>query len=222
VTHRTADTQFHLVVMGKQGAGKGTQCALLAERLGLAHLATGDLLRAAVRDDTLLGRRVRRHLDAGALVPDPLIVAVVLDHLAGLPARGYVLDGFPRTVSQAEALLAAESIDAVVELDVSTDEALARLASRRVCATCGAVAVAPSPDVEAVRCSRGDGLAIRRTDDTETAIARRLAAYEAQTRPLTEWFRARGLLVPVDGGADADTVAARILTALLPQLERAS
>jgi adenylate kinase len=212
------------VLLGPQGAGKGTQCARLAAALGLLHLSTGDLLREAVRDRTPLGRAVQGRLARGELVPDELMVAVVLERLDSLPAstKGYLLDGFPRTVAQADALVAAEGpVDAAVALEVPDEVVLDRLTARRVCPECGWVTTTDSA-IAIVACRHCGGTAVRRADDTDDAIRRRLALYESQTRPLVDWFDHRGLLVTVDGVGDPDAVFERILGALLPQLERAS
>jgi adenylate kinase len=204
---------MRLVVLGRQGAGKGTQCARLAQRLGVAHVSTGDLFRAAVAARTELGRQVKVFVDAGELVPDGLAVAVVAEGLNREATRGFVLDGFPRTVRQAQqldALLAPAKIDVALDLWVEPQVVLRRLLRRRVCVECGNIeAVAPEADGSAL-CRRCGGTLVRRDDDTELVIRRRLAVYEEQTRPLLSWFEAQGMLRSVDGHGSPETVARRI------------
>lgn len=218
-----------IVLLGRQGSGKGTQSARLAAHLGVPHVSTGDLFRTAVRDGTALGRRVADILDDGGLVPDDMVIEVVREHAArrGLDAGGYVLDGFPRTVVQAEAYFGTDAAltqaghrpDVAVELDVPAELVLARLAARRVCPVDGWTTTVEDPTVEAVRCPDGH-LAVQRPDDTPEAIGRRLALYEVETGPLGPWFAAHGLLARVDGTGDPDVVFQRILDELEPFLDR--
>jgi adenylate kinase len=212
---------FRLAVLGRQGAGKGTQCARLSAALHLLHVSSGDLLRAAVRDRTALGRQVEHILASGALVPDTVVTDVVLERLASADAasRGFLLDGFPRTLAQAVALEEAQPLDAVVDLVVPEDVVLDRLGRRRVCPACGTVTSADSPATPTVACPRGDGVAVRRDDDTDDAIRRRLALYDAETGPVGDWFGGRGLLVSVDAVGPLEDVFERIVTALVPHFE---
>lgn len=206
---------MRLVVLGRQGAGKGTQSARLAHRLGVAHVSTGDLFRAAVSARTDLGRQVEAFIDAGELVPDELAVAVVAEGLNRDAAHntGFVLDGFPRTVCQAQqldAFLAPAKIDLALDLWVEPQVVLARLLRRRVCVDCGNVeAGAPAPE-RPTRCHRCGGPLTRRNDDTEPVIRRRLTVYEERTRPLLSWFEAEGKLRTVDGHGSLESVARRI------------
>ena len=207
-----------LFVLGRQGAGKGTQCHRLAARLGIEHVSTGELFRVAVASGTRLGEKVRFYLDAGELVPDDLVVDVVVRRLAVIDAyeRGFVLDGFPRTVRQADMLvsvLGTEVCDLAIELDVPTEVVLPRLASRRVCRGCGQSFSAPNPTVERWRCEICDGVVARRADDTEVAIRRRLALYDQDTAPLLVLLHSKGLLVSVDGTGTPDQVHARLVAA---------
>ena len=207
-----------LFILGRQGAGKGTQCDRLANRLGIEHVSTGSLFRAAVESGTRLGEKVRFYLDAGELVPDDVVLDVVVRRLAVIDAadKGFVLDGFPRTVRQADALvdiLGTEVCDLAIEIDVPTEVVLPRLASRRVCRGCGRSFTAPDPTVERWRCEICDGVVARRADDTEVAIRRRLAVYDQDTAPLLVWLDSKGLLVTIDGTGTPDQVHARLVAA---------
>lgn len=216
--------QARIVVLGKQGSGKGTQCELLADHFGLVHLATGDLLRAAVRDRTPLGRRAQALMENGELVSDDLVFALLDEELRRAAGRGFSLDGVPRTLAQARALdrhLGDHGLDAAVELDVPGDLVMRRMATRRVCPTCGTLTTAPDPAVATVPCQRCDGTAVARPDDTVDAIARRLALYEEETRPVLDWYEERRLLVRVDGDGDPEEVFGRVLASLEVQLSPA-
>ena len=212
-----------LIVLGRQGAGKGTQCARLATHLGVPHISTGDLFRAAIAAGTALGEQARTYVDRGALVPDELVLDVVAAHLGGADARrgGYLLDGFPRTLAQGQALfevLGAGAADLAVEIDVRTDDVLPRLSARRVCRECGVVTSAP--DAEEVSCPQCGGIAARRDDDTDEAIGRRLALYDEQSGPLLVWLADQGLLVTIDGTGAPDDVFDRVRLAVEPRLAR--
>src|SRR3954466_14317166 len=206
-----------LLVLSRQGSGKGTQCMRLAEHQGVPHISSGDVLRAAVKAHTELGRAAQRYMTAGELVPDRLITGAVAERLAEPDARnGFVLDGYPRTVSQARALLGMlepAGIDAAIDLDVPPKVVLRRLAARRVCQVCGTIGVASAGQPVLV-CGVCGGDAVQRADDTPDAIARRLALYDEETRPLLEWLAERKLLITVDGQGTADEVGRRVLAAL--------
>ena len=209
-----------LAVLGRQGAGKGTQCSLLASRLGVPHLSTGDLFRDEVAAETSLGRRVSGYLEGGELVPDEVVLDVVTTALSAAP-QGYLLDGFPRNLAQATALLDAageDALDVAIELMVPSAVVLPRLAARRVCRSCGEIYVTPEGGPEITTCRVCGGRVARRADDTKAAIRRRLAAYDEQTRPMLVWLADRGLLVSVDGVADAYVVHERVVTSLHTRL----
>jgi adenylate kinase len=220
MTSPIASTAPKLVILGRQGAGKGTQASRLANHYGLAHLSTGDVLRAEVKRDTELGTRVGRLLERGELVPDHLMVAVVKACLSDpeVVRRGFLLDGFPRTLAQAEELTTFTAIDAVIDLVIPAAVARQRLTSRRVCPTCGTITVDLTDGAEQVRCPRGDGWAVRRSDDAPEAIDRRLALYEAQAGPIEGYFARRGLLLKVEAAGSPDTVFERIARDLRPML----
>lgn len=211
-----------LIVLGRQGAGKGTQCARLATHLGVPHISTGDLFRAAIAAGTPFGLRAQEYVNRGALVPDDLVLDLVAAELGSAEARrnGYLLDGFPRTLAQGEALfevLGAGAADLAVELDVATEDVLARLAMRRVCNACGSITTAPE---ESVPCPVCTGTATRRADDTDEAIAHRLSLYDRQSGPLLMWLADQGLLVTVDGLGDPEEVFGRLERAVQPRLAR--
>jgi len=214
-----------LIVLGRQGAGKGTQCARLATHLGVPHISTGDLFRAAIAAGTELGLQAKDYVDRGALVPDGLVLDLVAAHLGGPEARrsGYLLDGFPRTLAQGQALfevLGAGAADIALEIHVPTESVLPRLAARRVCQDCGHVMAAPDGVSHHLACSECGGIARRRDDDTPEAIAKRLALYDEESGPLLIWLADQGLLVTVDGDAPPDAVFERLVGAVEPRLAR--
>jgi adenylate kinase len=208
-----------LVVLGKQGAGKGTQCVRLSHHYVVPHVSTGDELRAEVKSHTALGQRAREVMDRGELMPDDLIMEMVAQRLGeeDTRARGFVLDGCPRTIPQAETLekmLLPERLDLVIDLELPTAQALRRLASRRVCVDCGTNYSTSGPPVLNWTCDVCGGEVVQREDDTEEAIARRLELYERQTAPLIEWYATRNLLVAVNGSGSADAVTKRAIRAV--------
>ncbi|MHB1597300.1 MAG: adenylate kinase [Acidimicrobiales bacterium] len=208
-----------LIVLGKQGAGKGTQCVRLSRHYVIPHIATGDMLRAAVKKRTPLGEEARRYMDAGELVPDEVLLQMVSHRLDqdDTKERGFVLDGFPRTVHQAEALdliLEPAGVDLVVNLVVSTQLVLRRLASRRVCMDCGANYSVSAPPRIGWICDVCGGEVVQREDDTEGAIKRRLDLYEKQTAPLVARYRRLGKLAAVRGDGPADAVTERLVKAV--------
>ncbi|HXF56992.1 MAG TPA: adenylate kinase [Actinomycetota bacterium] len=206
---------MRLVLLGPPGAGKGTQAARLAERHGWRHIASGDLFRRHVQEGTELGTQVRSYLDRGELVPDELTVRMVMEEVARSPA-GFVLDGFPRTLPQAEALereLAAAGRPLSLALAFVLDEeaAVARIAGRRTCARCQRVynVVFAPPRVEG-RCDACGGELVQRSDEDEPTVRRRLAVYREQTLPLLGFYGGRGLLREVDAGGTEEEVAAKV------------
>ncbi len=208
-----------LIVLGRQGAGKGTQCARLAASLDVPHISTGDLFRAEAAAGTELGLRAQTYLEDGRLVPDELVLDLVAQRLGSPAARaeGYLLDGFPRTLAQGQALfevLGKAAADVAVELHVPTNVVLPRLAARRVCRGCGATSSARPGDAEVGVCGKCGGEVARRSDDTEQAIRRRLEAYERQSRPLLGWFDELGILVRIDGVGPPEVVHHRLLDAV--------
>jgi adenylate kinase len=212
---------MRLILLGPPGAGKGTQAKLLVERLGIPQVSTGDMLRAAVKAGTPLGREAKGYMDRGALVPDAVIVGLVRERLQQPDcARGYILDGFPRTVAQAEALektLAAlhASMHHVVSLEVPVEDLVLRIAGRRTCRNCGAMYhVRFSPSTADGRCDACGGETYQREDDREETVRRRLAVYADQTAPLINFYEERDLLRRVPGTGEIPEIFQRITGAL--------
>ena len=214
---------MRIVFLGAPGSGKGTQSQRLVERHGIPQVSTGDLLRAHVRDGTELGRRAKAVMDAGQLVDDATILGMVRERLAAPDAaRGFILDGFPRTVPQAEGLeqllqAIGQPLDAVILFDVDADLLVKRISGRRTCQDCGRVfnvhtAPPPSPPPCGGQCETPR--LMQRPDDKEETVARRLAVYEEQTSPLVGFYERRGLLRSIDAEGDLPTVTARLEAAL--------
>ncbi len=205
-----------LILLGKQGAGKGTQAARLAERYGIAHIATGDLFRAAAAAGTPAGREAEEYMNRGDLVPDDLTLRIVEERFAedGLIDQGFVLDGFPRTLPQAEKLeevLDSHPLDLVINIEVPTEIVLDRIAGRRVCENCGTTYHVSVPPKDDWTCDVCGGRVVQREDDTEEAVMRRLELYEKETVPIIDFYRKLGKLVVVDGTGDSDDVFARLV-----------
>jgi adenylate kinase len=206
-----------IVILGKQGAGKGTQAVRLSRHYVVPHVSTGDTFRSAVRSGSEFGQKAKRYLDAGELVPDEIVIGMVRERLTldDTTHRGFILDGFPRTVAQADALmdfLVPHALDVVLNLEIGTAEVLGRLASRRVCTDCGAnYSVADNPPRVRAICDVCGGDVVQRDDDTEMAIRRRLELYEKETAPLIEWFEKQSLLTTVAGTGSPAEVTERLV-----------
>ena len=205
-----------LVVLGKQGAGKGTQCERLSHHYAVPHVSTGDMLRAVVKEGTPLGLKAKSLIDRGELVSDELIIEMVSVRLAesDVRARGFILDGCPRTVAQAELLvkvLDPIDIDLAIDIDIPTAVVLRRLAARRVCVDCGSNYSTTAPPRIGWTCDVCGGEVVQRPDDTEAAIKRRLELYEKETAPLIEWYRNRRQLATVSGTGAPDAVSRRMI-----------
>lgn len=207
-----------LVMLGRQGAGKGTQCVRLSRHYVVPHVSTGDMLRAAVKEGSSLGLKAKAYMDAGDLLPDGLVVEIIDDHLnhSDTTVRGFILDGFPRTVHQAEALaeiLEPQTLDLAVNLDIDNETVLRRLAARRVCSDCGAnYSMDGNPPRVPGICDICGGEVVQRDDDTEAAIRRRLELYERETAPLISWYEERDLLATVDATGPPDQVTDRVVS----------
>jgi adenylate kinase len=208
-----------LVILGKQGAGKGTQCVQLSRHYVVPHISTGDIFRAAMKQGTEMGRLARTFVDDGKLVPDSVVIGIVAERLSEKDARGrgFILDGFPRTVHQAEALtklLKPLRLDVVVDLAVDTSLVLARLAARRVCSSCGNNYSVTKPPKVGWTCDHCGGEVVQRDDDKPEAIQTRLDLYESQTSPLIDHYRREALLYQVDGSKPMDDVFTEICDAI--------
>jgi adenylate kinase len=216
-----------IVLLGKQGAGKGTQANRLAEHYGVIDVATGDLFRAAAREGTPFGVEAQRFMEKGELVPDDITVGVVEETLGrgDHVQKGFILDGFPRTVRQADELervLADHPLDLVIDLDVPTEIVLHRIAGRRVCVNCGATYHVDTPPKSNWTCDNCGSEVVQRDDDTEEAVMRRLELYEIQTLPLIHFYRRKGKLAHVDGNGDSDGVFAALLQTVDSRVDRSS
>jgi adenylate kinase len=218
-----------LVVLGKQGAGKGTQCVRLSHHYVVPHVSTGDMLRGEVKSRSSLGQRAQELMDKGELIPDDMVMEMVSGRLSerDTRGRGFVLDGCPRTTGQAESLqkiLDPFNLDLVIDLQVPTSLVLKRLASRRVCVDCGANYSTAAPPLVNWTCDVCGGEVVQREDDTEEAIMRRLSLYEEETAPLLHWYKQRALLAEINGTGSPDAVTRRVVGAIdtLRQRERAA
>lgn len=207
------------MVLGKQGAGKGTQCVRLSRHYVIPHISTGDLFRTAAAAQTPYGKLVEHYMAEGELVPDDVVIGVVAERLAedDTIRRGFVLDGFPRTLAQAEGLaelLAPDDLDLVLDLEIPKEVALARLSERRVCVSCGTNYSLSRPPKFDWTCDICGGEVVQREDDSEEAIRRRLMLYEEETAPLVAWYEERGKLAVIDGLGEPDEVQARMVAAI--------
>lgn len=209
-----------LILLGPPGAGKGTQAKMLTETFAIPQISTGDILRAAVKEQTPLGRKAREFMDAGQLVPDEVVIGIVSERLQEQDcANGFILDGFPRTVAQADALQVDlnrlnKPLDKVVSLAVDTEALVARLTGRRTCRLCGKgyhVSFDPPPEPDKCVCG---GELFQRDDDQEATIRKRLSVYAEQTSPLISYYAGAGLLVELDGMQPIGVVQERMLQAL--------
>ncbi len=201
-----------LIMFGAPGAGKGTQAAILSQRLGVPTISTGNILRAAVKNGTPVGLQAKRYMDAGQLVPDEVIIGIVAERLEEDDCKkGYILDGVPRTIAQAEALEnAGVQFDCVLDIEVPDSEIMSRMTGRRACTACGAtyhVEAAP-PKAEGV-CDSCGGALVQREDDKPETVQSRLDVYHSQTEPLKKFYGERGVLktVPFQSGIEATTQA---------------
>jgi adenylate kinase len=210
-----------VVLLGPPGAGKGTQAKLLQERFAACQISTGDILRKAVANQTTLGKEAAQYIDRGALVPDDVIVRLVAERLKQKDCEpGFILDGFPRTIPQAESLDAILkqmklSLNGVLSMQVPRAVIIERLAGRRSCKNCGALAhmVFSPPRLSGV-CDHCGGELYQRHDDQEETVANRLNVYEKQTSPLIDYYRQRNLLREIDGVGPVDEIGARVIRAL--------
>ena len=212
---------MNIIMLGPPGAGKGTQAKMLVEKLGIPQISTGDMLRAAVKEGTPMGLKAKEYMDGGKLVPDEVVIGIMKDRLgADDCAKGFILDGFPRTIPQAEALdkVLAEmgkKIEYVVNVAVPESELLDRLTGRRTCKKCGAMYhVKFNPPKQEGVCDKCGGELYQRDDDKEETILNRLKVYNDQTAPLIEYYERQGVLVNIDGSKEIKEIFAEICAAL--------
>lgn len=205
------------MLLGAPGAGKGTQAARLVQTYGLAHISTGDILRAAVAAGTPLGMTAKSYMDKGELVPDLVVIGLVKARLQEQDTqKGFILDGFPRTVAQADALdreleALGKQLDAVISIEVERQSLIDRLTARRTCKQCGAIFnVLAQPETASGVCPSCGGELFQRDDDTVETVSNRLAVYERSTAPLIDYYSGKGLLKRVDGNRPVDDVFAQI------------
>lgn len=207
---------MNIVLLGAPGAGKGTQAQKLIDVHGIPQISTGDILRAAVAAGTPLGLEAKRFMDAGELVPDEVVIGLVKDRLAEPDTgKGFILDGFPRTTAQAEALdveldSLGKSIDSAIAITVDPEVIVARLTSRRTCRGCGAITNVSAGET----CPKCGGELYQRDDDNEATVRNRLDVYERSTAPLVDYYRAKGLLSEIDGDRPVDVVFADVESVL--------
>ena len=206
-----------LILLGPPGAGKGTQCKRIIDKYGMAHMSSGDILRAERKANSELGQKAQSYMDSGALVPDDLIIDMMIAAIKNAPA-GYVLDGFPRTIAQGEGLDAAlekagEKIDAIVNLQVPDEPIMDRMTGRRSCPECGAVyhVVNLKPKADG-QCDKGCGALVQRKDDTPEVVSHRLKTYHEQTAAVVGYYQGKGnTILDIDANQDIDKVTASVL-----------
>ena len=202
---------MNIIFLGPPGAGKGTQAQVVCRKLGIPQISTGDMLRAAITAQTKTGLEAKTFMDAGKLVPDEVVIAIVRERLAQENcANGYILDGFPRTVEQAKALSGIAKIDAVVNLQVDDEVLVKRLSGRRVCTLCGAPYHVDRLQGE-TSCKADGTMLVQRDDDKAETVLNRLAIYHEKTAPLIDYYRSEGLLQNINGAQSMEKISAEIL-----------
>jgi adenylate kinase len=209
---------MRLVLLGPPGSGKGTQGERLARSLGVPRISTGDILRRNVAQGTELGRKAKAFMESGKLVPDDLVIAMTAERLKEADAhRGFVLDGFPRTIAQAEALATLTPLDAVVNLFLEPEELVKRSAGRRVCPKCESIYhVGSNPPKQTGICDKCGTALVTRPDDREDIVRTRIETYERQTAPLVRYYKEKGLLREVYASGVIDEISQRVQEALAP------
>lgn len=215
------EKSMRIIMLGAPGAGKGTQAKRIAEKYNVPHISTGDIFRENIKNGTELGNKAKAYMEAGDLVPDELVLELIMDRFEKEDCEnGYVLDGFPRTIPQAEALDEAleakgQSIDNVIDVDVPDDHIIKRMAGRRTCAHCGAIFHLEHmpPKIEG-KCDQCGGHLMMREDDLPDTVIARLKTYHEQTQPLKDYYGAKGLVHSVDGTQDREVVFGEVVKIL--------
>jgi adenylate kinase len=207
---------MNLILMGAPGAGKGTQAVKISEKFNIPTISTGDTLRRAIKDGTEMGLKAKSFMDAGLLVPDEVVIGIIKDYLATDACKnGFILDGFPRSLPQAEALDAmGGNIDAVVSIDVADDVIVERMSGRRVCACGASYHVRHNPPLVADVCDKCGSALYTRADDNAETVKNRLQTYHDLTEPIAEYYAAKGKLIRVDGLGAVEDITARVFAAL--------
>lgn len=208
---------MNLILLGAPGAGKGTQAEIICEKFSIPAVSTGNILREAVKNGTEMGKQAKAYIDGGKLVPDDVIISIIKERLSEPDCEnGFILDGVPRTVVQAEAIeKAGIRIDKVIDIEVADDDIVKRLSGRRVCASCGAsYHTVYKPSTDPSKCDRCGGELIVRKDDEPATVLERLAVYHEQTEPLKDFYAARGKLAVVEGQEEVADTTALVLKAL--------
>lgn len=212
---------MRIIILGPPGAGKGTQAKLLSSHYSIPHISTGDIIREEIKRNTVLGVKIRGYVERGELVPDEDVIEIVKEKiLLGNCSRGFVLDGFPRTIIQAKALDHILNgmglrIDAVINLVVNEEEIVRRISGRRICRSCGATYhLVFNPPEKDLKCSVCGGELYQRNDDMEETVRRRVRIYNIETKPLIGYYEERGLLINVNGVGDINSVFSEILRKL--------
>ncbi|MFZ1081379.1 MAG: adenylate kinase [Candidatus Kryptoniota bacterium] len=207
---------MRIILFGPPGVGKGTQAKIISKDLKIVHIATGDILREAVSHSTELGKKAKAFMDRGELVPDDVVIGIIQDRLKGSDAkRGFILDGFPRTLPQAEALdkvfdKMGIKVDSVVSMEVDKEVLMNRLTSRRVCRNCGSIYNLLVDKLDDLKCRKCGGEVYQRDDDKRETIERRFEVYQNQTRPVKNYYGTKKMLVEIDGIGEIDEVTGRL------------
>ena len=211
---------MQILMMGAPGAGKGTQAAKLVEKFGIPQISTGDMFRAAIKNGTALGQRAKAFMDAGQLVPDEVTVGIVKERLSQADcAKGFILDGFPRTVEQADALTKILSelglkLTAVLNIHVPTEKLVERAVGRRICKNCGATYHVKFKPPKGEVCDECGGELYQRADDNEATMQKRLSVYESSTKPLIDYYKTAGVYTEIDGQQSIAKVTADVMAVL--------
>ncbi len=204
---------MNIIIFGPPGAGKGTQAEKIVKKFNVVHIATGDILREAVAKQTELGRKAKEYMVKGELVPDEVVIGIIKEKLREIRGKNFLLDGFPRTLIQAEALdnflkEVNSKIDVVLNLEVDEKEIIRRLSNRRVCRVCGAIYhLIFNPPKSPGKCDKCGGELYQRDDDKEESIRNRLEVYRKQTKPLIDYYKEKGLLKNIDGNREIEEIA---------------